>query len=235
MLSIRGQANADQLDIPWRFLPSIKPYDPDKCPEGAISFATAENALVQNELEDFANNVHIPGQAFRYAYCTAGGPRLPSAFATHMNEYFHPYKPISGADVKITSAATALHDILAFSLAAPGEGILTNRPYYGRFEIDFGNKAGIHLVAAETDHETCFDESVVSAFEKAFVESEQRGVRIRVLLLVNPHNPLGKSSPRDFFKYINTKCSSVRSVLPPRYPPCAHGLLPSPRYSPHQR
>lgn len=136
MLSTRGHSNADQLDIPWRFLPTTKPYDPDNYPEGVISFATAENALVQKELEDFANKVHIPGQAFRYAYCTGGGPQLPSAFATHMNEYFNPYKPISGTDIKVTAAATALHDILAFSLAAPGEGILTSRPYYGRFEID---------------------------------------------------------------------------------------------------
>lgn len=195
MLSIRGQSNADQLDISWRFLPSIKPYDPDNYPEGAISFATAENALMQKELEEFANKVHIPGQAFRYVYCTGGGPRLPSAFATHMNEYFDPYAPITGADVKVTAAATALHDILAFSLAARGEGILTSRPYYGRFEIDFNNKTGVHLVAADTDHETCFDESVVEAFEKALQESEQRGVRIRALLIVNPHNPLGTIFP----------------------------------------
>jgi 1-aminocyclopropane-1-carboxylate synthase len=195
MLSTRGHSNADQLDIPWRFLPTTKPYDPDNYPEGVISFATAENALVQKELEDFANKVYIPGQAFRYAYCTGGGPQLPSAFATHMNEYFNPYKPISGTDIKVTAAATALHDILAFSLAAPGEGILTSRPYYGRFEIDFYNKAGVHLVAADTDHQTCFDETVVEAFETALLESEQRGVKIRALLIVNPHNPLGSYSP----------------------------------------
>ncbi|KAH7359711.1 pyridoxal phosphate-dependent transferase [Pyrenochaeta sp. MPI-SDFR-AT-0127] len=196
MLSTRGQANADQLDIPWRFLPGGTPYDADKHPEGLISFATAENALVQGELEEFAAKVHIPRDAFRYAYCTAGGPRLPRAFAVHVNEYFAPYREIPASDVKITASATALHDILAFSLAAPGEGILTSTPYYGRFEIDFGNKAHIHLVPAQVEHQRCFDADVVQAFEKALGESEKNGVKIRALLIVNPHNPLGRCYPR---------------------------------------
>jgi hypothetical protein len=56
MLSSRGQSNADQLDIPWRFAKGTT-YDRDANPEGIISFATAENALVQKELEKFANKV----------------------------------------------------------------------------------------------------------------------------------------------------------------------------------
>lgn len=57
MLSSRGQANADQLDIRWRFLPPGAPYDAGTNPEGLVSFATAENALVQGELEEFARKV----------------------------------------------------------------------------------------------------------------------------------------------------------------------------------
>jgi len=54
MLSTRGQANADQLDIPWRFALSAT-YDPITNPDGLISFATAENVLVGKELETFAH------------------------------------------------------------------------------------------------------------------------------------------------------------------------------------
>jgi 1-aminocyclopropane-1-carboxylate synthase len=72
--------------------------------------------------------VHNPSAAFSYAYCTAGGPRLPAAFAAHMNEFFNPHTPISPSDVKVAAAATALHDILAYSLCAPGEGILATKP-----------------------------------------------------------------------------------------------------------
>lgn len=118
---------------------------------------------------------------------------LHDALATHLNDYFNPYHPVKSEHISVAASTTALHDILAFSLAAPGEGILTSRPHYGRFDIDFGDKAGVKLVLADTDHETCFDESVVDAFEDALVKSEKEGVKIRALLIVNPHNPLGTS------------------------------------------
>jgi 1-aminocyclopropane-1-carboxylate synthase len=139
--------------------------------------------------------VHIPGDAFRYAYCTNGGPRLPSAFAAHINEYFNPHVPVTGDDIKITAAATALHHALAYSLCAPGEAILTTKPYYGRFELDFGNEAGVHLITAETDHQRCFDEDIVEALEQKLKENEAAGIKIRALLIVNPHNPLGTTFP----------------------------------------
>lgn len=127
MLSTRGQSNADQLDIPWRLAKSAT-YDPESNLDGLISFATAENVLMAKELEDFVEKVHVPAAAFRYAYCTAGGSRLPLAFAAHVNEYFDPHEPVGAEDVKITAAATALHDVLAFSICADGEGILTTKP-----------------------------------------------------------------------------------------------------------
>lgn len=120
----------------------------------------------------------------------------------HINEFFSPYRPLSSSDVKITAAATALHDILAYSLAAPGEAILTSKPYYGRFEIDFANKAHVRLVGAETVHEECFAEEVVEGFERAWVKSEEDGVKVRALLIVNPHNPLGGLIYRLFFDLI---------------------------------
>ena len=127
-----------------------------------------------------------------YRYSTSGGgPRFPAALARHLNEYFEPHEPLVGDDIKVTSTATALHEVLAFSLAEPGDGILTSRPYYGRFELDFGNKAGVKVVAPETYAETCFQPGVVHAFEEALVRSNTNGIRIRALLVVNPHNPLG--------------------------------------------
>jgi len=56
MLSSRGKVNADQLSIPWRFALGTT-YHAENNPSGMISFATAEQALVQGELEEFANKV----------------------------------------------------------------------------------------------------------------------------------------------------------------------------------
>ncbi|KAF2012800.1 PLP-dependent transferase [Aaosphaeria arxii CBS 175.79] len=198
MLSHRGQKIADQTKIPWRFALGTT-YDRETNPDGRISFATAENFLIQQELEDFANNkVFFPGKAFSYSFSTAGGgPKFPTALAGLLNDYFNPYEPITGKDIRATSAATALHEILAFSLASPGEGVLFSRPYYGRFELDFGNKAQVAVVPADTQAETCFQPDVVDAYEKALLKSNSEGVKIRALLIVNPHNPLGRCYPRE--------------------------------------
>lgn len=77
---------------------------------------------------------------------------------------------------------------------------MTTKPYYGRFELDFGNEAGVQLVAAETDHEQCFDEDVVTALERKLEECEKEGVKLRALLIVNPHNPLGSHT---IFPYLD--------------------------------
>ncbi|KAJ4991688.1 ACC synthase [Stagonosporopsis vannaccii] len=206
-LSPRGQANAHQLSIPWRFA-KAHTYDPITNPHGLISFATAENCLIQKELHDFISKVPVPPASFRYAFSTGGGPRLPAAFATHINEYFSPHWAVGGDEVKVTAAATGLHDVLAYSLCETGEGILTSRPYYGRFEIDFGNKAGVRVVPVDTDHEECFSEDIVSAFEKKLKQSNEQGIRIRAVLVVNPHNPLGKCYPKATLQALIRFCNT---------------------------
>lgn len=130
-------------------------------------------------------------QQFTYGFSLAGGARFPTALAVHLNEYLRPYTPITADHIKVTGSATPMHEILAWGLADPGDGIMTSRPVYGRFELDFGNRADVSVVYADTDAENVFDEDVVDKFEDALVKSEAAGVKIRAVLIVNPHNPLG--------------------------------------------
>lgn len=128
-----------------------------------------------------------------YGYSTAGGQRFPKALATHLNEYFHPYKPLTADDILATGTATALHEILAFSFGDPGDGILVSRPCYGRFELDFGNKAEMPVVWADSNAENSFKPEVVTYLEEKLLQSNAAGTKIKALLIVNPHNPLGIS------------------------------------------
>lgn len=128
-----------------------------------------------------------------YGYSTAGGQRFPKALATHLNEYFQPYKPLTGDDILATGTATALHEILAFSFGDPGDGILVSRPCYGRFELDFGNKAEMPVVWADSNAENSFKPEVVMYIEEKLLQSNAAGTKIKALLIVNPHNPLGMS------------------------------------------
>ncbi|KPM41988.1 hypothetical protein AK830_g4599 [Neonectria ditissima] len=139
---------------------------------------------------------HLSADSLLYRGSVAGGPRFPQALATHLNEYLAPHTPIAAASVQCVGAATAMHDILAWAVADAGDAVLTSRPVYGRFELDFGNKAQVRVVYADTHPEDCFDESVVERFEEALRRSRAEGVEVKMVLIVNPNNPLGKCYPR---------------------------------------
>lgn len=111
--------------------------------------------------------------------------------AEHLNDVLKPHAPITEDQIRISASATAMHDTLAWALANPGEVFLTSRPVYGRFELDFFNKAGIKVEYADTDAEDCFNETVVEKLEEALQSCKSRGVNVKALFIVNPHNPLG--------------------------------------------
>lgn len=127
MLSKRGYINASGLDIPWRYVDSGSRgcYDPDKNPTGIVTqFTSAENNLMKVELLEFIKtNVELTEQALGYSYSTGGGQKLPALLAAHLNEYWSPQRPLTGEDIVLTGSATALHEILGFSLADSGQGI----------------------------------------------------------------------------------------------------------------
>ena len=81
--------------------------------------------------------------------------------------------------------------MLGYSLGDPGDAILVARPIYGRFELDFGNTAGLEIVYADMAGADPFEEEVVGAYEHALAEASSRGVDVKAVLIVNPNNPLG--------------------------------------------
>lgn len=82
--------------------------------------------------------------------------------------------------------------MLGYSLAEPGEGILVSRPMYGRFELDYGVEAGVEIVYADTDPVEAFTPAAVEKYEAALKKAEEKGTRIRAVLVVNPNNPVGE-------------------------------------------
>ncbi|GLA68676.1 hypothetical protein AtubIFM55763_005418 [Aspergillus tubingensis] len=178
MLSSRGSNNAQLHKIPWRYaLPHE--YSKETNPEGMISFALAE---------------HVEFNVASVAYTSGNNAihRLQKAVAMHLNNLLVPITPIDPEEVIVASGATAIGSMLGFTLAEPGDGILISRPAYGRFELDYGVEAGVQMVYADTTAEEAFAPSVVEKYELAVRDAHARGVHIRALMLVNPHNPIGR-------------------------------------------
>ncbi|RFU27519.1 hypothetical protein B7463_g8830, partial [Scytalidium lignicola] len=139
-----------------------------------------------------AENVTIPDLAFAYQFSTMGGPRFPMAMAAHINEYFNPFSPVKPEHIITGAGLTAIHEMIALSLGDPRDGILVSRPMYSRFELDFGNTADLHIVYADMDGVDPFSLSIVEKYQTKLDESARAGVKVKALLIVNPHNPLGQ-------------------------------------------
>ena len=119
-----------------------------------------------------------------------GGAQLKAILAVHVNKHFHPFTPVTAENILAVNGVTAVNNMLAFSLADPQEGILVTPPIYGRFELDFGNQAGVQIVYSSSGKNP-LDESVVQSLEVAYGNANRDGVKIRALLITNPSNPLG--------------------------------------------
>ncbi|KAF4471786.1 1-aminocyclopropane-1-carboxylate synthase [Fusarium albosuccineum] len=180
----------------------------------SLSSRATEAALVTKELKEFVHdNVTLAHDDFLYRGSHAGGTRFPEALAVHLNEYLQPHTAIAPDMIQCVGAATAMHDILAWGVADPGDGVLTSRPVYGRFELDFGNKSQVKVVYANTNAESSFQDDVIERFEEALIQSKKAGVNVRMLLIVNPHNPLGRCYPRSTLIKIMQFCQKHRLHL----------------------
>ncbi|KAF4333558.1 1-aminocyclopropane-1-carboxylate synthase [Fusarium beomiforme] len=216
VLSQRATEAVGGLDLPWRFAPRGD-FDADHNPNGLISFGTAENArqpFITKDLKEFTDkNVTISHDDFLYRGSHAGGSRFPKALAAHLNEYFQPHSPVTPGMIRCVGAATAMHDILAWGVADPGDGVLTSRPVYGRFELDFGNMSQVRVVYSNNRVEEAFQDDIVEKFEEALLSSQKAGVNIKIVLIVNPHNPLGRCYNKSTLISIMKFCQNHRLHL----------------------
>ncbi|CDM37894.1 unnamed protein product [Penicillium chrysogenum] [Penicillium roqueforti FM164] len=204
MLSFRGSENARELAKPWRFS-LTQTYDPMENPTGLISFGLAENRPMRAEIARYINqNVVFTQDSISYRPSAPTAARLPAAAAVHLNNILKPHAPIDPEDILVADCPTSLGSMLGHSLAESGDGILVSRPIYGRFELDYGVESGVKMVYADTTVEEAFSPACVEKYELAFKESSKN---IRAVLLVNPHNPVGRCYPVETLKAITRFCN----------------------------
>ncbi|CAI7576366.1 unnamed protein product [Penicillium manginii] len=191
MLSSRALQNVEQLERPFRFTPTPD-YNPETNPQGLISFGMAENRPMRSEIVKYINDkVTFTLDSVSYRSSATINARLPGIAAAHLDKVLGTHSPINPDHVFVADSPTSLGNMLGFNLAERGEGIIVNRPVYGRFELDYGVEAGVEIVYADTTTDEAFTPNSVAKYEQALIEAEQRGIKIRAVLLVNPHNPVG--------------------------------------------
>lgn len=188
-------ANSDVLDL-FRTILS-NPYDPDENPDGYINIGTSENYIMLDEVARFSEaRLGLSARDLSYGEGPWGSPRLRNAMAKHMTKYFHPAKPIDPDHILFANGLTSICEMLGFTIADAGDGILLPRPVYQAFQADFGTKAKIKSVFVSFDGVDQFSSEAVPMYEAAIEQAEKDGTKIRMLMLCHPHNPLGQCYPR---------------------------------------
>lgn len=155
---------------------------------------------MHTELRDFLNSeAHIGpnSRALTYGDGPFGSKSLRHALADFFNDYFHPAQPVQTDHLMITNGVTSALEHLAWNLTDPGDGVLLGRPYYRAFINAVQLRAGARIVPVTFGDVDPCGPDCVAEYESALIESNDRGTKIRALLLCHPHNPLGRQYSRD--------------------------------------
>ena len=127
-----------------------------------------------------------------YGEGAAGTKALRAKIASFVNEVFKPYASVDDSHICICNGAGSAVSNLCFCIGEPGEGILVGRPLYVGFFPDIEYSAKVKPVLVPQGDVDPVGAEAVQNYERALLESEHNGVKIRGILLSNPHNPLGR-------------------------------------------
>ncbi|KAF2180367.1 aminotransferase [Zopfia rhizophila CBS 207.26] len=173
-------------------------WHPQENPDGYVSLGVAENALMHSELRDFLNSKRLlEDRSLTYGDGPTGCKPLRSILSSFLNSKLNPVMPIKPEHIIATNGVTTAIEHSSWALANPGDGILLGRPYYRAFIADIGLRTGVKVVPVSFGEIDPCSPSCVEKYDEALNESNQKGVKIRALMLCHPHNPLGRCYPKE--------------------------------------
>ncbi|KAF2841823.1 PLP-dependent transferase [Patellaria atrata CBS 101060] len=170
------------------------PYHPDTNPDGFINIGTAENYVMLEEVVEFANEnrLKFDTETINYGLGPWGSPRLRNGMARYFNKWFNPISHVNPNNIIFASGLVSIFEMLGFALGDPGDGVMLTRPCYTAFPGDFGIKAALTPVFVSFPFTDQFSPVAIVHYEEALSRAKVAGIRVRFLVLCNPHNPLGR-------------------------------------------
>ncbi|TVY80564.1 putative aminotransferase gliI [Lachnellula suecica] len=192
MISTRGQEYARSGLMDSYSRPSKEAYNKTTNPTGEVNFSMAEN--VKN-LPRFKPTTRTNSAL---VYASRGSPQV--------HQYFSPISPVIPEHITFTAGVTGLNEMVTFNLADEGEGLLLGRRVYGAFYSDMTTRTKSRLVYASFGDTDQFSVTGVKKYEECLLQARKEGIKIKALVLCNPHNPLGRCYSVDTLKALLAFC-----------------------------
>ncbi|XP_075423359.1 1-aminocyclopropane-1-carboxylate synthase-like protein 1 [Ascaphus truei] len=173
-------------------------YDEDKNPSGIVNFGTSENKLcfdlMSKRLTQSDMNVIEP-PLLQYPDWK-GHMFLREEVARFLTYYCKTPVPLNPENVVILNGCGSLFSALAAVLCDAGDAVLIATPFYGGITQSIFLYSSVKLVYVHLESKISAPgtrpfQLTVQALERTLQAAIAEGSKVKALVLINPHNPLG--------------------------------------------
>ncbi|GMS90200.1 hypothetical protein PENTCL1PPCAC_12375, partial [Pristionchus entomophagus] len=191
MLSARGLSLLNLPDLSFNLSAAqSNPFHLQQNPTGRINLGTAENRVCEKEVSDKLEEFRLTptGNRWLQRYAGIGGVRgTKECLISHFSSLLSSHPSINHSI--LLHSCTAAYDVIAHLVCDPQDFILTPSPFYARVRTDCGERSECRVKGVPLDMAN--PRLDITIFQKEFDEWDGKGSRVRAIVLMNPHNPLG--------------------------------------------
>ncbi|KAI9039813.1 pyridoxal phosphate-dependent aminotransferase [Aspergillus affinis] len=185
-------------------------YDSETNPNGIVNLGTTMNPLMLDMLTEFTESYRVdPKLANHYNFST-GSPELRTTVADLINRHFSPSKLVDQRNVICSNGLNGLINSLIYTLLDENETVLMPTPAYGMLADVSQKRNEVKCVFADVEDIDQFSASAIddllATFSSSIDEAQAQGNPVRVIMMCNPHNPVGRCYDTDVMRAILRFC-----------------------------
>jgi 1-aminocyclopropane-1-carboxylate synthase len=193
--SVHQETNGILSDlIPYFHRIEQNPFNEKINPCGIINLGLAENMLCEEEL----TNKLVSLQAWCSALNHYGDPLGELSFRQELCHFFHEHLQLDNSieltpdRMIITGGAASAFVVYSYMLSDMNDVILIPSPYYSYIDHNVSVVTENHVVRCPLiDQQNGLFKLSRESFEQGYNEALTEGLNPRMILLINPNNPLG--------------------------------------------
>ncbi|XP_015264128.1 PREDICTED: 1-aminocyclopropane-1-carboxylate synthase-like protein 1 [Gekko japonicus] len=183
------------------------PFDAERNPQGILNFGTSENRLCYDLIHGRLTKpdmTYLEPHLLQYSD-TQGIKSFREEIAKFLTEYAKAPSALDPEHITVMNGCCAVFATLSTVLCDPGDGYLIPAPYYGGINSKtwlYGGMQPVHvpLFSEVTNEDGRPFQLTIEKLEIAYKRAMEQGIRVRALILINPHNPLGDIYPAQLLK-----------------------------------